>query len=231
MKDVSWAFEGDDVLMRSILRDRTSPGSYFDIGASHPIENSNTYYFYNKGWRGLAVDARDLHFLWSEYRPQDVYQCTLVGSKDESVEYWIFPDACGNTFDRPTAERYASRYCSSDVTSETRVVRNTYSAWVDYNNNFERPELMAPDFVSIDVEGSECDVIEGLLGTNRNFRPPALLVEAKLFNFIRPLDNEIVRLLVNFYGYSLIAKTPLNAYFIDPANALFNWIPRQMIEY
>jgi len=59
-----YAMEGEDIILRSLLRKKTGEGSYFDIGSSEPILNSNTYLFYKRGWRGIAVDGRDLVNEW-----------------------------------------------------------------------------------------------------------------------------------------------------------------------
>ena len=86
-----------------------------------------------------------------------------------------------------------------------------------------------PDVVSIDVEGFEIPVLRGLLEPVATWRPSVLVVEAKLFNFLKPLENEIVNYLIQNHSYTLISKTPLNAFFIDPLNPLFDWLPPSML--
>ena len=52
----SHALEGSDLIAASLLRNVTG-GTYIDVGANHPVSQSNTRHFYDKGWRGLAIDG------------------------------------------------------------------------------------------------------------------------------------------------------------------------------
>ena len=83
--------------------------------------------------------------------------------------------------------------------------------------------------MSIDVEGFEMPVLRGLLEPASTWRPGVLVVETKLFNFLEPLENEIVNYLIHNHPYTLISKTPLNAFFIDRLNPLFDWLPHSML--
>jgi hypothetical protein len=105
-------------------------------------------------------------------------------------------------------------------------VRRAYDVWQE---NCTGENWGAPEIVSIDVEGFEMAVLKGLLEPDRSWRPAVLVVETKLFHFLNPLKNEIVSYLIEVHGYSLISKTPLNAFFIDPLNSLFNWLPPSML--
>ncbi|QPN65906.1 hypothetical protein [Synechococcus sp. CBW1006] len=50
------------------------PGFYLDIGAHHPTSGSNTFRFYRRGSRGIAVDIGDRkQQLWRRVRPRDCF--------------------------------------------------------------------------------------------------------------------------------------------------------------
>ena len=225
----SYAMEGEDIILGSLLRNMEN-GTFFDIGCSEPIKNSNTYFFYQRGWRGVAVDGRDLSEQWERTRPGDRFVHSLLGDDDSAVmDYWMFPDPTMNTLDKDTAVRYASRFSSLDVKQISVPIRRSYEIYRENCGEVTGCETAPPDIVSIDVEGFEILVLRGLLEPNPNWRPALLVVETKLFNFLRPLDNDIVDYLVNKHSYSLIAKTPLNAFFVDSANAIFDWVPSSML--
>jgi hypothetical protein len=45
---------------------------YPDIGAAHPVQHSNTFHFYERGWSGLCVEPNPEFFaLYRTYRPRD----------------------------------------------------------------------------------------------------------------------------------------------------------------
>lgn len=226
----SYSMEGEDVILASLFRN-ADKGNFFDIGSSEPIWNSNTYFFYKKGWRGVAVDGRDLSVEWEKTRPGDRFVRSLLGDSNGGVmDYWMFPDPTMNTVDVETALRYASRFPSTDVKQISVPIQRAYDVYQVNCVGKAGSEVSPPHLVSIDVEGFEISVLSGLLEPNPEWRPATLVVEAKLFNFLKPLENDVTDYLVNKHSYSLIAKTPLNAFFIDPLNPLFDWLPTSMLE-
>jgi len=230
MEKSSYAMEGEDVLLESLFRN-ADKGNFFDIGSGEPIWNSNTYYFYKKGWRGVACDGRDLSSEWEKTRPGDKFvQCVLGDSDSGVMDFWTFPDPTMNTVDKDTAARYASRFSPSDVKQTSVPIQTAYDVYTEHCDEKAGSDASPPHLVSIDVEGSEMSVLRGLLEPNSDWRPAILVVETKLFNFLQPLETDITNYLIKKPCYSLIAKTPLNAIFIDPSNPLFNWLPTSMLE-
>ncbi len=48
-------------------------GFYVDIGAHHPFRYSNTQFFYEKGWRGINIDATPGSMdRFKDFRPEDI---------------------------------------------------------------------------------------------------------------------------------------------------------------
>jgi len=230
METSSYSMEGEDLILASLFRN-ADKGNFFDIGSSEPIRNSNTYFFYKKGWRGVAVDGRDLSIEWEKTRPGDRFVQSLLGDSDSGVmDYWIFPDPTMNTVDVDTAVRYASRFSSSDVRQTSVPIQRAYDVYNENCDGKAGSDASPPHLVSIDVEGFEMSVLRGLLEPNPSWRPAILVVEVKLFNFLQPLENGVTDYLINKHCYSLVAKTPLNAFFIDPLNPLFSWLPTSMLK-
>lgn len=222
--------EGEDIILASLLRDSENK-TFLDIGSSEPIKNSNTYYFYKRGWRGVAVDGRDLAADWARDRPGDIFVQSLLGDSDGgSTDYWIFPDPTMNTVDDETGARYAARFSGSDVMRVNVPICRGYDVYREFYGESGGCSMGPPEIVSIDVEGFELPVLKGLLEPDREWRPAVLVVETKLFNFLKPLNHDIVNYLLGTHCYALIAKTPLNAFFVDPKNSIFNWIPSSMLK-
>ena len=219
---VSYSFEGEDLIAESLLR-KVEIGRYLDIGSSHPIEISNTFFFYRKGWRGIAIDGRsDLVSLWALDRPTDIFIPCVLDEEDGCKNFWSFPDPTMNTCDEETAARYCSRFKADDWRVEKRVTRSATSVWMEVYGQDSPP----PEFVSIDVEGYELPIIKGLVSAT--WKPPLMLVETKLFSFDEPFAHPVVSFMCNEHGYKIIAKTPLDTFFIDPQNSIFDWLPEGM---
>ena len=51
----TWAQCGEHLILGTILQ--KSIGFYIVIGANNPLIQSNTTYFYNKGWTRINIDA------------------------------------------------------------------------------------------------------------------------------------------------------------------------------
>jgi len=221
MSKLSYSLEGEDVLAASLLRS-VSAGRYLDIGCSDPVEISNTYFFYQRGWRGICVDGRsDLSERWAEIRPGDSFVSCVLDETDGERTFYSFPDPTMNTCDAATASRYSERFLSDSCRAQTKKTRSARSIWLEAFGADAPP----PDLVSLDVEGFELPILRGLI--IENWRPALLIVETKLFTFDSPTRSSIYNYFKNL-GYIMIAKTPLDGFFIDPANPMFSWVPPAM---
>jgi uncharacterized membrane protein len=75
---LSYAQNAEDVVLSRAFADQEF-GLYVDIGAYHPVEDSVTLHFYERGWRGVNVEPdRELHALFVEARPRDTNLCAAV---------------------------------------------------------------------------------------------------------------------------------------------------------
>jgi len=218
----SYSLEGEDLIARSLLRSVTK-GTYLDIGCSDPVEISNTYSFYLAGWRGVAVDGRtELKKAWARERPRDTFVPCVIDEKDGERTFWMFPDPTMNTCDAATAERYSHRFPSDQARSSRAETRSARSIWDEVYGR----ESCPPDLVSLDVEGNELPILKGLV--SHCWKPALLIVECKLFSFNAPFEQPVVNFLCGEFRYVLIAKTPLDAFFIDPDNVHFDYLPATM---
>jgi FkbM family methyltransferase len=104
-KRQSYSIEAEDLLLDSIFalslkQKKSSPGIYIDIGSAHPIEYSNTYFFYEKGWRGVCVEPNlELFALYEQIRPRD--KAVNIGVSDgpsASLRYHRFTQPLINGF-------------------------------------------------------------------------------------------------------------------------------------
>lgn len=98
----SYSIEAEDLLLANIISNvlqRHEPGLYVDLGAAHPVEHSNTYLFYERGWRGICIEPNpDFAKLYSTLRPEDVILNVGVLPHGGALAYHRFTQPLINGF-------------------------------------------------------------------------------------------------------------------------------------
>ena len=62
-------------------------GKYIDIGTGEPIKINNSYYFYERGWRGILIEPHPRYYqLIKEERPEDIFLNIAITDYDGEIE-------------------------------------------------------------------------------------------------------------------------------------------------
>jgi FkbM family methyltransferase len=168
----SYSQFGEDMVVKSLLRNIRS-GTYADVGCYDPVLYSNTYYFYKKGWSGINIDPNpDLASRYHLLRPRDTFVCTGIGNGEAS--YQPQADGAYNKFEKGSGMQ---------LTKLSEIFK----------------DLKKVDFLNIDVEGMEMDVL-----TSHDWKvtPTVIAVEHEKFDPNNPSASEVYNLLRS-KGYSL----------------------------
>ncbi|MDR1439650.1 MAG: FkbM family methyltransferase [Clostridiales bacterium] len=127
--------------------------TYLEIGANHPAIGSNTFLFYGKGHRGVAVDANGaFREMWAQIRPGDAFACTAVGGGEGRAQLFVRDPRQDALHGHSTLKReIADLFDVSDtldvpVTTLDRIV-------AEYCGG------AYPQFMSIDIEGMEYEAL------------------------------------------------------------------------
>ena len=71
---ISYSQFGEDLLLTHLLGYKKANGFYIDVGCFKPIQFSNTFIFFQRGWSGIATDANPaFEPLWKKVRPRDKF--------------------------------------------------------------------------------------------------------------------------------------------------------------
>jgi FkbM family methyltransferase len=165
---ISYAQRLEDHHLDLVFADREK-GFYVDVGGGHPVADNVSFWFYLKGWRGLVIEPqRALADLYKHVRPRDITVCSLVGSKEGEVDFHVVDRLHGFS---TTVEGHAKAASGFGASYETRRMPMVTLACV-----LAQHKVRDIDFLKVDVEGAEADVLAGM-DWNRA-RPRVLVVEA-----------------------------------------------------
>jgi len=189
----SYSQSGEDLLLWEYFGAKTN-GFFLEAGANHPTKLSQTWLFELHGWEGILVEpvAKNCELL-RQHRPRSqVFQCAL-GAPEQRGRAQI--SVAGGD------DVLSGLAVNDDVIVERMEeveVRTLDEILVEAGN----PKL---DFVSIDVEGMELQVLRGF--DLMRHRPAMLLIEDHLEHLL--VYRHLVR-----HGYRVVKRTGVNNWYV-----------------
>lgn len=101
----SYSQEGEDMVLKSFFGNKLK-GFHVDVGTCHPMRFSNTYIFYNMGWRGINIDATPGSMrLFNKFRKRDLNLEQAISNSSQNMTYYIFNERALNTFCKDFVEK------------------------------------------------------------------------------------------------------------------------------
>lgn len=164
---VSYAQNREDLFLWALLAHRT-PGRYVDVGCYDEREHSVTRLFYERGWSGVNIDANEAFAEGYRRRDRDQFVCAGIGSEPGELVFRVYPEHAGlSTFDEVIkAEHEGAGYPYRDVKVPMRTLDDVLAS----------TGISRIDFLKIDAEGFEPDVLRGL--DLEAIRPSVIVTEA-----------------------------------------------------
>ena len=201
---ISYAQNFEDVVLWRALKD-IAAGTYLDIGAQHPDEDSVSRLFYERGWRGVHVEANAYYAdLLRKHRPDELVIEAMVASADSSpgATFFLVPETGLSTGDADIASGHA---LAGHKVVSTSVPTITLDAILSGFGG--RPV----HWMKVDVEGMERAVLEGW-GENPA-RPWVIAIESTLPNSQAENSEDWVDL-IQRRDYVDVFFDGLNRYFV-----------------
>ncbi len=167
---ISYAQNFEDVMLERVFKQQTM-GFYIDIGVWDATLDSVTKHFYDKGWSGINVEPLSDNFQRiATARPRDINLNLAASNHPGPLVFHHVRDTGLST----SRAEYAGRHAEigldvAEITVQTKTLKDICS---------EHAANTVIDFLKIDVEGAEADVINS--GDWDAFRPRIVLVEATL---------------------------------------------------
>jgi FkbM family methyltransferase len=203
-KKESYSFGTIDILVNYFYKNKFG-GFFVDVGCSNPISINNTYLLYkNKNWNGINIDLDQKNIdLFNLVRKKDInIKAAISSGKFKKKIYFYHSKSSINTI-----EKKISNYQKAKVSKIINV--NT----VSLNSLLIENKIKKIDFLTIDVEGHEINVLNGF--DIKKYSPSLVVIEF--------LDLKMKKF--EFYNNSItnILSSNIYRYFIKNNYSLINW--------
>lgn len=177
--------------------------SYLDVGAHHPFNISNTALLYQRGSRGINVEANpQLIEAFHRHRPEDVNLNVGVAPTAGQLDFYMIDESSGrNTFRRDVAMAFVAAHPQFSI---QRVLPIQVLPLADIVAQHAGGRF--PDFLSLDVEGLDYDI---LAATSFDTDRP-LVICVEMDHGSDPTVMQRLARLLRDKGYGLYMRTVAN---------------------
>lgn len=183
--------------------------TYIDVGAYRFDFCNNTYLFYVNGSRGVCIEPDPrLYSVLQANRQGDVcLNAAISYGSEEEVELFLFTDPSLNTLVEEEAKR-------RDEIGEYKKIDSIRVPALRLESVIEKYFSKLPDFISIDVEGADYDILANF--DFSRYPVPVWVIETVEYSptHIKPkLGN--IQTLMESKGYFAYADTYINTCFVN----------------
>ncbi len=200
---LSYSQSGEDMILDTIFFN-TKKGTYLDIGANNPFVQSNTHYFYKKGWRGINIDALPNSMKrFNKVRPHDSNIEAAISNDEKELIYYMFSSSFYNTFYNKDIEK---------IKTVTKLVGEKKIKTIKLSNILDSLKVKDIDFMSVDVEGLDLEVMKS---NNWNIYRPKIVITEWFSKGLDELHSDGVFQFLNKVGYKFLCNSVSNAFYIE----------------
>jgi len=193
---------GEDFVLWSLFQDKTD-GFFVDVGALDGRRFSNTLSFEEAGWTGLCIEAHPFYAkLARKNRPNSVVVHGAASNEDKK-EVIFYANELGSL---STLDRSSEDYFKKAYKKAFRGFKELKVPMVTLDSLLQDLGIDEVDLVSIDVEGTELDVLRGF--TLKRYKPRIIVLEC-MFSERRPRIERYMK----SAGYLLARKLSNNLFF------------------
>ena len=198
---------GEDCLLWSFF-DKQPTGFFVDVGAFDGRYVSNTYAFELMGWKGICIEPHPVSYdILSSLRSTICLNVACVAD-ETTTSVTLFMEKLGFLSglleDRQddVKRRYEKRGLEFDGFETVSVPATTLNQIL--SEQLPRGAATEISFLSLDVEGTELDVLRGL--DLKKYRPRVLLIETN-----SAPERETLSAYLAAYGYIFARRLEVNS--------------------
>ena len=163
----SYSLFQEDLFIKNYFRNK-SKGFYIDVGCYHPLEGNNTHLLHAKGWKGMNLDINFYSIeMFKFLRKKDINIHSGISLKKEKLTMYYRKEInMLNTLDKKIAKIHFR-----NGFKKRNVQVNTLNYFI--SKYFKKLEKI--DFLNIDVEGVELNVLKSL--NFKQYKPQLVCIE------------------------------------------------------
>lgn len=196
-----------DETLREYFPNFDYKGVFFDIGAYEPINISNSYHFEKNNWNVYCFEANTLLINELKNLRKNVYNYAIYDENKDNIEFSVVKAGYGGGSGMAgisaveLSTQYLNTFYHGEEIVKINVEQKTLNSILE---NIIKLETNVIDIMSIDVEGGELKVLQGI---DLNRYKVKIMVIENVFN-----DVNISEYLKQ-YGYILDKKIDYNEYY------------------
>ena len=188
--------------------DKEYRGKFLDIGCFHPTRHNNTYKMYKNGWRGINIDLNPLTIdLFNFKRRKDININAAISNNEENKTLYFVDEL--NTQNTLEANHLSFLKNHHNLKDEEISKQKIKTKRLD--NILDSHALYDIDFMNIDVEGHELNVLNSI--DFFKYRIKFICIEMIDHNDQAKLINEKLNEILERNGYILEKKIDFNFIF------------------
>lgn len=154
-------YDGDGPVGKYI-RDNYYPdynykGVVMEVGGGHPYHYSFSKHFIDNGWRGIIFEPNPRYAKMHQELGHEIYQNAVSNKDEENVDFQVltrFGDF------QMSGSALSIKY-ENEITADAKVETIKVDV-ITLNTFFKEMNLINIDILSVDTEGWELEVMEGL---------------------------------------------------------------------
>ena len=186
-------------------------GIYIDVGCNHPVYNNNTYLLSKKGWKGINIDIDKKSIqLFNLFRKKDLNLNLAASSKKTELEYICFHEK--SPINMIKTSQNQNLHSSEKIKN---IPSDTLNSIIE-KSPYKDKKI---DFVSIDVEGYELEVIKGF--DLKKYKPSIIVIEF--------LDTNLKKVEIKNFNLENIIKSEIYELMIKNDYNMVNWLHSDLI--
>ena len=178
--------EGEDLIISDLTKNIKN-GFYVDAGCYHPLHLSNTYLLYKRSWNGINIDISEFSIkLFNYLRPNDVNINSAVSNTEKEISFYYQKKLSQLS----TIKKEISNERMQGNIKEKKIKSFKLNSILN-QSKFKNRQI---DFLNIDVEGADFEVLKSLDFTI--YEPKIICIEimeknifeSEIYNFLRDIN-------------------------------------------
>ena len=183
-------------------------GKFVDLGCFHPTRDNNTFRFYKKKWTGINVDLNPITIeLFNFFRSKDInINCAISDKRTLKKMYFIDNLSPLNTLDQNHLKFLKKNFLFKNKDFKEKIIKTE-----NVNNILKKYKFHKVDFLNIDLEGLEYEVIKSI--NFKKFKINLICIEILDHNKISKNKSKKIHQILKKNNFKYLKKIGVNSIF------------------